>query len=100
MPAPFGPAGDDVDGPSQAAVVLHVEGALTYVDPVDLREVHVKCRGIHVVGAGPVDPLAVNENVKVPALKAPEHYVIGNASFADLPDARRLGKGLTHVPCR
>ncbi len=90
MEAGFGIAGDDIDGPAKAAVVPHVEGALPHLDPLHLRKVDVKGRRVHVIGAGPIDAVAIHREVEVTALEAAQDDVVGDAP---LPQGPQAGNG-------
>jgi len=50
-----------------------------------------------VTGAGAVNALAVNQNIQVALLEAPEHNVVRNPAFADFPDSIETGDRLAYV---
>ena len=100
MPARLGLAGHDVDGAAEAALVLHVERPLADLDPVHLGEVHVEGGGVHVVRAGAVDPLAVDQDVQVAALQPPQDDLVRDAALAQPPQAGLPAERLAHVDGR
>ena len=92
-----GPTGDDVHRAAQAALAAHVERPLGDVHTIDLREVDVERRVIHVVGARAVQPDAVDQHVQVLALVAAHHHVVRDPRPPHLPHAGHAGQRLAHV---
>ncbi len=97
VPARLGLAGHHVDGAAEGALVLHVERPLAHLDAVHLREVHVERGGVHVVRAGPVDALPVDEDVEVAALQAAQHDVGRDPALSQPPHSGLGAQGLADV---
>ena len=92
--------GDDVDHAAEAALVPDIEGPRGCFDPVDLGEIDVERGRIHVVGAGAVDPLPVDQHVDVLAGESPQDDVVGDAPLPDFPHPVDPRQGLAEIAGR
>ena len=96
MQARFGFARQDVDAsrePSRSGV----ERPAVNDDAFDLREVDVKRRRIHPVGAGAVQGMAVDAQGEVVALLSAQDDIVGDAALAHLLEAGEKRQRLAGV---
>ncbi len=95
--APLRPTGHDVDHSPEAALVPYVERSLRHLHSIDLGEIDVEGGRVHPVGAGPVDALAVDQDVEVPLPETADDEVVGDPPLADLPHPDGGAQGLPDV---
>ena len=96
MQARFGFARQDVDA-SREPSGSGVERTAMNHDAFDLREVDVKRRRIHPVGAGAVQGVAVDAQRQVVAFLSAQHDVVGDPALAHLVEARQERQRLSGV---